>query len=455
MGFLDSLVLPVSGEHLNLLNFLLLCATLMFTIYTGVLFGSIFISTWYRRRGITRGSKFAERFSRDIVDVITTNPTMWFGFGLMPLLAVAFIMIQLTHSTGVATPSMLLVLLPIYGFALLASYFYRHSFLFSDLYDAFKGQRNKKEDFRTKSASKYHHSMKGVNETTAFWSLSLLMISMWIFTTAMHAAKNPDFFDKTAINIIFSWGGMLKTIYFYFASLAVGAGTFLYVRFIWDGGEKYEDQNYASQAKKVASGFGLVGLIIQPVFFGLGLVFNSAEAYSVMSFSAAVAGVILAFVVSHQLYSIIRLNDVGFIKLGYWVLILGFSAFVMSDHFGFTSSNEQNRLAMAHHFEELELARAAEASGPAPVDAANIYETRCSACHKFDVAQVTAPAYTDAIPKYEGSVEDLADFIQNPVPRGNIDPNGNRYPMMANQGLTKREATAMAEWILQELKNYE
>lgn len=450
MGYLDSLVLPVSGEHLNLLNFLLLCATLMFTVYTGVLFGSIFISTWYRRRSSGGENAFAERFSRDVVDVITTNPTTWFGFGLFPLLAVAFIMIQLTHGTGVSSPSMLLVNIGVYGLALLAAYFYRHSFLFSDLWDAFSSQRKKKEDFRTRNARNYVHSMKGVNESTAFWSLTLLMISMWIFTTAMHAAKNPDFYDKTAINILFSWGGMLKTLNFYLASLAIGAATFLYVRFWWDGGFEYEDKNYASKAKKAASGFGLFGLIVQPIFFGLGLVFNSKEAYSLLSFAAAIVGVIAAFVVSHQLYSIIRLKDVSFIKFGYWVLIIGFSSFIMSEHFGFTSANEQNRLEMAHHFEELEAARAAADAPPEPVDAANIFTTRCSACHKFDQKQVTAPAYVDVIPKYDGNVEDLASFIQNPVPRNPVE-----YPQgMANQGLTKREATAMAEWILAELENY-
>lgn len=450
MGFLDNLVLPVSGEHLDLLNVLLLLATLMFTIYNGILFGTVFISTWYRRRGMSGDNPFATRFSRDIMDIMASSPTTWFGFGLFPLMAIAFIMIQLTHGSGVATPAMLITGIFVYALALLAAYFYRNSFLFTDLNDAFNEQRNKKEDYRTENAKSYSKAMKGVNETTAFWSVSLLMVSIWIFTSAMHAAKNPDLFNESAIAILFSWGAMLKTTYFYLASLAMGGATYIYLRFWWDGGHQFDDKKYSSTSKKVASGFALVGLIIQPIFLGLGIAFNNADAFSLLSFSWALIGIILAFVVSHQLYSIIRLGDAKYIKAGYWLLIIGFSAFVMSEHFGFTASNEQNKLAMAHNFEMLEAARAAADAPPEPVDAANIFKTRCSACHKFDEKQVTAPAYTDVIPKYDGSVEDLASFIQNPQPRNPVE-----YPQgMANQGLTKREATAMAEWIYQELENY-
>jgi cytochrome c551/c552 len=449
MGFLDKLVLPVSGEHLHLLNLLLLIATLMFTVYTGILFGSVFISTWYRRKGIKGDNPFAFRFARDMMGIMTSNPTTWFGFGLFPLLAIAFILIQLTHGNDVSTSGMLISSILVYSFGLLAAYFYKHSFLFSDLFSAFSEGRNKREDFRTKNAEEYNHSMEVVNETTAFWSMALILVSIWIFTGALHAAKNPEFFGKSAISVLFSWGAMLKTINFLFASIAMGAATFLYVRFIWDGGYKYDDDNYVSKAKKAAAGFGVIGLIIQPIFFGLGVVFNDSVAYSTLSFSSAALAIVLAFIAAHQIYSVIRLNDVSFVKYGYWILVIGFSAYVASEHFGFTASNEKNRLVMAHHFEELEEARAHANTPPPPVDAANIFKTRCSACHKFDEKQVTAPAYADVVPKYNGEVSELADFIQNPSARNPVE-----YPQgMANQGLSKREAEAMAEWIMQELEN--
>jgi cytochrome c551/c552 len=270
----------------------------------------------------------------------------------------------------------------------------------------------------------------------------------------MHGAKNPEFFGQTAISVLFSWGAILKTFNFMFASLAIGAATFLYVRFVWDGGKNYEDQNYAGQAKKVAAGFAIVGLIFQPVFFGLGMAFNNAEAFSKLSFAAAIVSVVFAFIASHQIYSIIRLKNANFIKLGYWVLIIGFTSFVASEHFGFVNSNEKNVLVMAHNFHEIEAKLASANAAPEPVDAAKIFETRCSSCHQFDVQGDQAPAYKNAVPKYNGDVDALASFIQNPSPRGNIKPDGSKYPMMANQGLNKREARAMAEWILSELDNY-
>ena len=79
------------------------------------------------------------------------------------------------------------------------------------------------------------------------------------------------------------------------------------------------------------------------------------------------------------------------------------------------------------------------------INADEIYNTKCIACHKFD-QKVVGPPYNQTVPKYNGNVQQLAEFIYNPV---KVDPG---FPPMPNQGLTKKEATAMAQWLIQQVE---
>jgi cytochrome c len=75
------------------------------------------------------------------------------------------------------------------------------------------------------------------------------------------------------------------------------------------------------------------------------------------------------------------------------------------------------------------------------VNAEEIYNTKCSSCHKFD-QKLVGPAHKDVIPKYNGDVSKLSSFIQNPV---KIDP---AYPPMPSLGITKKEADALANYLI-------
>jgi cytochrome c len=75
------------------------------------------------------------------------------------------------------------------------------------------------------------------------------------------------------------------------------------------------------------------------------------------------------------------------------------------------------------------------------IDAQAIFNQKCSACHKFD-QKLVGPPYQQTIPKYNGDVQKLAEYIFNPQ---KIDP---AFPPMPNQGLKKKEANAMAQWLI-------
>ena len=95
MMSLENLALPVSGAHLNLLSFLLMLAFVSFTIYTGIVFGSMILSYFFKRKYNKTGNELENKFSQDVIGIITKNPTTWFGFGLMPMLTIIFSYIQM------------------------------------------------------------------------------------------------------------------------------------------------------------------------------------------------------------------------------------------------------------------------------------------------------------------------------------------------------------------------
>ena len=80
------------------------------------------------------------------------------------------------------------------------------------------------------------------------------------------------------------------------------------------------------------------------------------------------------------------------------------------------------------------------------VSAEQIYNQKCIACHKFDV-KLVGPPYKETVPKYNGDVKKLSEFIFNPV---KINPD---YPSMPNQGLKKKEAEAMAQWLMEKVNH--
>ena len=81
------------------------------------------------------------------------------------------------------------------------------------------------------------------------------------------------------------------------------------------------------------------------------------------------------------------------------------------------------------------------------ISGADIFNGKCSACHKYD-QKLVGPPYKETLPKYNGDVEKVAAFVLNPT---KINP---AYPAMPSQGLKPAEAKAIAKYILEEVKKY-
>ena len=76
-----------------------------------------------------------------------------------------------------------------------------------------------------------------------------------------------------------------------------------------------------------------------------------------------------------------------------------------------------------------------------------IFQSRCTLCHRFD-SRLVGPPLGEVLPNYRGRSDALQQFIRQPVKR---NPD---YPEMPNLGLQQEEAAAVAAYLLERLKQH-
>ncbi|MDP2656914.1 MAG: c-type cytochrome, partial [Candidatus Deferrimicrobium sp.] len=74
-----------------------------------------------------------------------------------------------------------------------------------------------------------------------------------------------------------------------------------------------------------------------------------------------------------------------------------------------------------------------------------VFDTVCSACHRFD-SKVVGPPLNEVVPKYKGNVEKLKKFIRNPV---KVNP---ALPAMPKPAIKEDEVDAVARYLLTKVK---
>lgn len=81
------------------------------------------------------------------------------------------------------------------------------------------------------------------------------------------------------------------------------------------------------------------------------------------------------------------------------------------------------------------------AKEPDAKEGERIFQQRCTACHLFDRKKL-GPSMNDALAKYGGDSEKLAAFLRKPV---KVDPN---YPAMPNPGLSEFQVKSVVSYLL-------
>jgi len=457
MDILNNISIIVSGSHLEMLNTLLIIAQFLFTVFTGLMLGSLILSTRLKSKSIKEGtenSDFKERMSQEMMGLITSSPTTWFGFGLVPFLAIIVIYIQLTAGSGTSAAAVLIVGFMFYVFGLLLAYFYKNSNRFIQFYNFVNSNKNgnnlPENDYRSSSADDYFQQMESQKSNTGLWAVIMMLAGSWAFVTGTHLASDSSQWTQTAIHSLFSLPVFYKMLNLIALSITTAAATFTYLKFHWEGGFDFKDENYKSWARKKSAKITVIFMAAQIIFYGLSLAVLPNSAISYFVYATAAIALVLAFIATNLFYTIIKTKNTSYVRIAYPLVIAMFLFMVVSSQKSFEVSNSGNIARIANDYELQMASMHSVGEEEQELDGEEIYQTRCAACHKFDEKLITAPAYKDVLGKYNNDTQALVDFILNPTPQ-----DTENYPSgMANPALKGPEARAVAKYLQEEIKKH-
>ncbi len=83
----------------------------------------------------------------------------------------------------------------------------------------------------------------------------------------------------------------------------------------------------------------------------------------------------------------------------------------------------------------------AKTQTPPVIDGGQLFQQKCSVCHRFD-QRLVGPPLTRVLEKYRPDKDKLSGFLRNPQ---KVDPS---YPAMPNLSLSEQEAGAVADYLL-------
>jgi len=442
MDFLDKLVLPQSLEHIALLHYMAIVVLFLFVPFISIVLGGSILSIYFKRRGKKDENGFYSRFSKEVIEFTTFTKGAGVALGIVPLLALIVIYSQILHNLKLVTVSFFVVALIFITVGLIFIYTYRYSWIFKSLFSSVKFEERENE------YSDFANNIARVNRKSSYWGLIFLFVGSYFFIGGLNLAINPSDWDATGILYLFtSFSVFIKWIHFLTAALSLTGSFLLFIYFFWEGGKEIDNSDYKSFIKKTGLSVTLFFALFQPLFLLINLVALPNLALSSSVFGFAVISLFAVFWVFHLLYAMLKNAELRYSGFVFLLLVISSLALIISEQASFSSVTRKQSLVLAADYEIALKELKGEQKGIEAISGADIFNGRCSACHRFD-QKLVGPPYKETLPKYNGDVEKLAAFVLNPK---KINP---AYPPMPNQGLKPAEARAIAKYILEEVKKY-
>jgi cytochrome c len=441
MNFLDKFVIPSGAEHIALLNILQILTMLIFLPYMGMVLGGTVMSVYFNNKGKKENKPIYIKFAKDIIDKLLAKKSAGIGFVVLPIATITIIYSQFLMSAKIITVNFLAFSTLFYLTSLLIIYRYKISFLEnipqSRLFRFFR--LSSKKEF----AEGENNSVIPSRSAYAYLGLFTMFVGLFLFVCGTTVVSEPSRWNTTGIlKSIFSLPVWLNYFYLTFASFAIAGGAVLYLFFVWQGGIKDIDGEYKNLVKNNVVPFTLISTMLQPLFLFGGIVLLPASAMSSSVYVYIVFAFLSVLIVSNLLFGIYKNSEMRFAGAVFFIMFLTFTFTAVKDQLVLGNSVKEHLYSVYQKSEDYNKQKSSLVITSTGVDAEQIYNQKCVACHKFDT-KLVGPPYKETVPKYNGDVVKLAEYIFNPT---KINPD---YPAMPNQGLKKKEADAIAKWLIE------
>jgi cytochrome c len=444
MDLLKTLALPQSAEHVHLLLVIGGMVSAVLFPYIGFLLGTSWLSLVYDRKGRRSGDPREARFARDVVSISMANPSLPVFLGILP--AVALVLIQAEITQGTNALAVVLsgwgTLFLATGSILLRSYWvtFRIGEVLSDAGEAVAGQPSGEPG----SIEAFALENAGRREKTGRWGIRLLVLaSTFLVASVGILANGRHWIDIESLFEIFLAPDVLLRIPLFAGVVAgiTGVGVIFFF-FSWEGGIPTGDATYSGFVRSVAFHLSTVGFVVIPLCMIATLLLLPPESLSALFFGLAGGVLVLLLLAAQLLYAYAHEGRGGYASYAFVVFASALVLMIVNDNVASGNTVQYQAALLNHRYDAIteEMETRLGIAAPA-LTGADIYNSKCSACHLFDVKKV-GPPYNIVIKKYFGRKSQLIAFVLAPR---KVDP---AYPSMPSQGLKPSEADSIATYLL-------
>jgi cytochrome c len=454
MNFFDRIVIPPSANHILLLKYIMTISLMLFIPYLGMIIGASSLSVYFKRKSIKTGNTLYASFAKDIIEKLTFSKYAVVALGIIPLLSILFCYAQFLYNSGTVAVTYILFSVDIFILAFILIYVFRNSFLqgsiISSLEEALKSEPNIESRPEMKEVHEMGDRLKNTANHSGIWGTVLLFIGAYIFLASTSLASDPDRWAdvRNFFEVLLSWNAVFSFLYLISAAGAITGSAILFFFFKWPvyrnestGGSQNMSSEYSSYVKNFSVILTFVSVLLLPVLLFMSFMFVPQIALSKQVFLYLILLLVAVLVSCNLLYLMFKNSDVSFATGLFFLIFIIFGFNILKDQLVLGNALKEQAGILIAKSEEHEKELQSQLVSSSGIDAEQIYNTRCIACHRFDV-KLVGPPYQQTVPKYNGDINALSEYIYNPVKK---DP---AFPPMPNQGLKKKEAVAMAQWLI-------
>lgn len=444
MNFFDSIVLPQSAEHIELLHYLMILIQFLFLPFLSVILIGTFLSLRYWKKGAKENNLLYLQFSKDVLNTISVNKSLGAALGFLPIVTSILIYAQLLHKSSSSALLILTVALPLIILGFLLTYTFKYYLSLNELFSEIGTAAHLDEIVKDK-VWQFSSAAYRIARRSGVAGLALLAIGSWYYISAVSSAVFSENWDvESKISILFSLQSIISFAQFLLLAVALTGGAILFGFFYWEGSKKEISDDYKNFVKRTSITMLLSSLLVLPVVLFANNLLLPQSSLSGSIFTYLVIALVLIFICYHLLYAISKTSNLKLSGQLFFILLFVVLALVIKDQMAMSNSTKLHSAVLSEEFNKyLAELKGENLSAIKIRSGEEIFQVVCSACHRFD-EKLVGPPYNKVLVKYEGKMDELIGFILNPV---KVDP---AYPPMPNQGLRRDEAKNIAEYLMEQ-----
>ena len=425
MDFLSQHIIPPSGQHLVLLEFLAIVVYAIHLPYVALVLGSTATAMWLTFSDHEIPNPRMARLADDLLRTFLGSRLQMMVLGVLPLLALPFL--YGIWFDGVPYAPITYIMMPVPGILI--------GFVLLGLYkSSFAGRKNA-----------FHQHM-GLGTL----ALLVLMGSYFVLLSSVIRLQDPEkwYRLKNLVILLLNWNVIYKFLYFVHAAFMITGVGILFFLFKWSDRPTTGDPEYAAFARKFGAGMALAFSFALPVF-NLLYVFTSPDVvFDSTVYLLATANVFLCMLIAFTMIGSLRSSAPRHAAFAFILSLIVFVTSSTYDVRAMANANREHAVLLETEAEKERMEREAhidqliaEASGASVGE--ETFNKVCTQCHRFN-EKLVGPPLAQRLPNYD--LESLKAFIANPTKK---DP---AYPPMPNPGLNATQIAAVAQYVLDNYK---